>query len=63
MMKWQEEIAKGMAMIMEGCAMNPSWTDCGKCPFDEFCTAIYKDKDCAPYTTPDSWESEGFRFE
>lgn len=60
-MNWQEKIKKGMELIMEGCKENPMWTDCYDCPFNVFCTSIYKDKE-HNFSTPDSYEEEGFTF-
>ena len=57
-MDWKKQIAEGMKMIMAGCKNNDSWTNCHDCPFDQFCSAIWKDKEIN-FSTPDSWEEEG----
>lgn len=38
---WIEKIKKGMELIKQGCSENAEWTDCYKCPFDEYCDMIY----------------------
>ena len=61
-MEWNEKIAEGMRLIIEGCKGNPNWCDCHtKCPFDLFCTSIYKDEDHS-FSTPDTYEEEGLEI-
>ena len=56
---WEARIEQGMKLIIEGCKDNPDWRNCNKsCPFTDFCSSIYKDKEI-PFTTPDTWEQEG----
>jgi len=57
-MTWQEKVAAGMRLIIEGCNENPNWTDCHTCPFTDLCDSIYKDEE-SPYSTPDCYEEEG----
>ena len=58
-MEFSEIIQEGMKLIMKGCQMNQSWTNCHHCcPFDKLCTSIYKDNE-HNFSTPDSWEEEG----
>lgn len=61
-MNWAEKIAKGMLLIMKGCNESEYWHNCKKCPFNDFCSSIYKDKE-HHFTTPDSWKNEGLILE
>ena len=58
---WMDKIKQGMKLIIEGCKENPSWCNCKFCPFDTFCTSVYKD-DNHNFSTPDTWEEEGLDF-
>ena len=61
-MDWENKIIKGMRLIIEGCKGNSDWTVChDKCPFDIFCTSIYKDED-HNFSTPDCYEEEGLNM-
>ena len=58
-MNWNEKIAAGMRLIIEGCKENPTWFNCrDHCPFDTFCSSIYSDTE-TKFTSPDGWEEEG----
>ncbi len=57
-MNWMDKIEQGMKLIIEGCKENPNWCDCQSCPFDDFCTSVYKDAS-HNFSTPDTWEEEG----
>ena len=57
-MDWKDKVNAGMALIIEGCKENDSWAECQNCPFDLFCTSIYRDT-THHYSTPDSFEIEG----
>lgn len=58
MEEWARKIDEGMRLIIDGCKGNNDWTACHReCPFDEFCTSIYKDEE-TEFTTPDRWEEE-----
>ena len=58
---WARKVKDGMKLIMDGCKSNPSDFNCKACPFDLFCTSIWKDKEHR-YSTPNHWKSEGFEF-
>ena len=37
---WIQEMREAMNAMKRACIKNHSWTDCYKCPFDEYCTAL-----------------------
>lgn len=60
-MNWTNKIEQGMKLIIEGCKENPNWCYCKFCPFDEFCTSVYKDES-HNFSTPATWKEEGLDF-
>ena len=48
-MDYIEKMKEAMQMMHQACRMNENWSDCDKCPFDEYCDAIMR----ADLATPD----------
>lgn len=39
-MDWQKKMLEGMRLMLEACGENNQWSNCYRCPFDEYCTAL-----------------------
>lgn len=39
-MSWEQTIKQGMELIIKGCDENGTWSECYRCPFDNYCDTI-----------------------
>ena len=46
--KWIEKIELGMELIRQGCSENQEWGACEKCPFTDYCDAIFDNYNIFP---------------
>ena len=54
LMSWIEEVNVAMKLLKDACKRNEMWSECGKCPFDAYCTVL----EVHEMGTPDEWKIE-----